>query len=61
MQWSDLTEEKKKNELSKTEFRFIKAMIIIRGGNYFLPFAWPSTSALHCSKRRQNLRSPLQA
>jgi hypothetical protein len=35
MQWSALTEEKQKNELAQTEFRFIKTMIIItRSGNY---------------------------
>jgi hypothetical protein len=28
MQWSGLTEEKKKNQLAQTEFRFIKTMII---------------------------------
>ena len=31
--WSVLTEEKQKNQLAQTEFRFIKTMII-RGGNY---------------------------
>ena len=32
MQWSHLTEEKKRNELVQTEFRFIKTIImIIRG------------------------------
>jgi hypothetical protein len=45
-----LTEGKQKNELAQTQFRFIKTMIIIRGGNYMLFFA--SISALHCSKRR---------
>ncbi len=40
MQWSELTEEKKKNELAnKKKFRFIKTIIIIRGGNYYLSFA----------------------
>ena len=35
MQWSVLTEEKQTNELAnKTEFRFIKTIIMIRGGNY---------------------------
>ena len=28
MQWSALTEEKKKNEFSQTEFRFIKTIIM---------------------------------
>ena len=51
MQWSVLTEEKQLNQLAQTEFRFIKIIIIIiRGGNYLLSFAF--TSALHCSKRR---------
>ena len=57
MQWSALTEEKKKNELAQTEFRFIKNQI--RGGNYPLFFA--SISALHCSKRRATSRRPLAA
>ncbi len=30
MQWSVLTEEKQKNQLAQTEFRFIKTIIIIR-------------------------------
>jgi hypothetical protein len=59
MHWSVFTEEKRKNELARTEFRFIKATIIIRGGNHLLSFA--STSALHCSKRRQISRWPLMA
>ena len=58
-QWSPLTEQKQKNELAQKEFRFIKTMIIIRGGNYLLLFA--SISALHCSKRRQTSRWPLRA
>ena len=57
MQWSDLTEGKQKNELAKKEFRFIKTIIIIKGGgNYLHSFA--SISALHCSKRRQISRLP---
>ena len=57
MQWSLLPEEKQKNELAQTEFRFIKTIIvIIRGGNY-LPF-FASISALHCSKRRVTSRWP---
>ena len=57
MQWSVLTEEKQKNELAQSEFRFIKTIIvIIRGGNYLSFFA--SISALHCSKRRQISRWP---
>ena len=34
MQWSVLTEEKQKDQLAQTEFRFIKTIIIIiiRGG-----------------------------
>jgi hypothetical protein len=31
-QWSPLTEEKHKNQLAHTEFRFIKTIIIIKGG-----------------------------
>ncbi len=58
MQWSELTEGKQTNELAQKEFRFIKTMIM-RGGNYLLAFA--SISALHCSKRRQTSRWPLQA
>ena len=34
MQWSALTEQKQKNHLSQTEFRFIKTIFIIRNGNY---------------------------
>ena len=30
MQWSVLTEEKKKNQLAQTEFRFIKTIIIMK-------------------------------
>ena len=56
MQWSSSTAEKQKNQLAQTEFRFIKTIIIIRGGNYMLFFAF--TSALHCSKRRQTSRWP---
>ena len=51
MQWSPLTEDEQKNELAHTEFRFIKTMIIISGGNYLSSFA--STSALHCSKKKR--------
>ena len=58
MQWSPLTEEKQKNELARTEFRFVKTiiiiMIIIRGGNY--PTSFASISALQCSKRRVTSR-----
>ena len=36
MQWSDLPEEKQKNQLAQTEFRFIKTIITIRGGDYLL-------------------------
>jgi hypothetical protein len=59
MQWSLLTEEKQKNQLALTEVRFIKTITITRGGNYPLSFA--STSALHCSKRRQTSRWPFMA
>jgi hypothetical protein len=60
MQWSPLTEEKQKNQLAQTEFRFIKTIIIIkRRGNYLQSFA--SISALHCSKRRQTSRRPNRA
>ena len=31
MQWSQSTEEKQKNELAQTEFRFIKTINVIRG------------------------------
>ena len=58
MQWSPLTEEKQKNQLARTKFRFIKTTII-RGGNY--PSSFASTSALHCSKRRQTSRWPSSA
>ncbi len=52
MQWSSLTEEKQKNQLAQTEFRFIKTITMItRWGNY--PWSFAFTSALHCSKRRQ--------
>ncbi len=54
MQWSALTEEKKKNQLAQTEFRFIKTITIIRSGNYVSSFA--SISALHSSKRRATSR-----
>jgi hypothetical protein len=57
MQWSVLTEEKKKNQLAQTEFRFVKNQI--RGGNY--PQSFASISALHCSKRRATSRWPFQA
>jgi hypothetical protein len=30
MQWSVLTEEKQKNQLAQTEFRFIKTIITLR-------------------------------
>jgi hypothetical protein len=59
MQWGVLTEGKQKNELAQKEFRFIKTIIKIRGGNYPLSFA--SISALHCSKRRQTSRWPSRA
>ena len=59
MQWSALTEEKQKNQLAQTELHFTNTIIIIRGGNYSVFFA--STSALHCSKRRQTSRWPLEA
>ena len=36
MQWSGLTEGKQKNELAQKEFRFIKTIIIIRGGQLLL-------------------------
>ncbi len=54
MKWSVLTEEKQKNQLAQTEFRFVKNQI--RGGNYMLSFA--SISALHSSKRRATSRWP---
>ena len=54
-QWGLLTEGKRKNELAnKTEVRFEKTTIIIRGGNYSLSFA--SISALHSTKRRVTSR-----
>jgi dipeptide/tripeptide permease len=61
MQWSAMTEEKQKDELAQKEFRFIKTItiIIISGGYYLSSFA--STSALHCSKRRQTSRWPKRA
>jgi hypothetical protein len=59
MQWSLLPEGKQKIELARTQFRFIKTIIIIRGGNYQMSFA--SISALHCSKRRQSSRWPSEA
>ncbi len=34
MQCSELTEGKQKDELAQIEFRFIKTIIIIGGGNY---------------------------
>ncbi len=49
MQRGPLTEEKQKNELAKTEFRFIRPIMIIGGGNYFRSFA--SVSALHMTLR----------
>jgi hypothetical protein len=58
-QWGQSTEGKQKNELAQKEFRFIKIITIIRGGNYTLHFA--SISALHCSNRRQISRWPLSA
>ncbi len=54
MQWGPLTGGKQKNELAQKEFRFIKTIIIIKGGNYYWSFA--SISALHCSKRRVTSR-----
>ena len=51
MQWGPFTEGNQNNKLTETEFRFIKTIIIIRGGNYTTFSA--SVSALHCSKRRQ--------
>jgi hypothetical protein len=59
MQRSGFTEEKQKNQLAQTEFRFLKTTIIKRKGNYTLFFA--SISALHCSKRRQTSSWPLVA
>ena len=37
MQWSALTEEKQKNELAQTEFRFIKTINIIMGAITYRP------------------------
>ena len=34
MQWGVFTEGNQKNELAQTEFRFIKTIIVIKGGNY---------------------------
>ena len=34
MQWSALTEGKQKSQLAQTEFRSIKTIIVISGGNY---------------------------
>ena len=34
IQWSALTEGKQKNELAQKEFRFIKTIILMKGGNY---------------------------
>ena len=59
MQWGPLTEGNQKNELAQTEFRFIKTITIIKGGNYSSSFA--SVSALHCSKRRITSRWPFSA
>jgi hypothetical protein len=60
MQWSVLTEEKQKSQLSLPEFRFIKTIYNnVRGGNYMTFLA--CTSALHCSKRRATSRWPLKA
>jgi hypothetical protein len=33
MQWSALTEEKKKNQLAQKEFRFVKTITMISGGH----------------------------
>ena len=36
MQWSVSTEEKQKNDIAnKIYFRFIKTILVIRGGNYY--------------------------
>jgi hypothetical protein len=59
MQRSVLPEEKHKNSVAQTEARFIKTIMIRGGCNYLQSFA--STSALHCSKRRQISRWPLKA
>ena len=34
MQWSVMAEGKQKNQLAQKEFRFVKTITIIRGGNY---------------------------
>ncbi len=60
VQWSLLTEGKQKNELAQTVLRFIKTIIIIRGGNYLF-WLFASISALHCSKRRQISRWRMEA
>jgi hypothetical protein len=44
VQWSAFTEGKQKNQFAQTEFRFIKTVVITRGGNYSQSFA--SISAL---------------
>jgi hypothetical protein len=54
MQWSALTEGKQKNELAQKEVRFIKTIIIKKGGNYLLSFA--SISAL---QKTANFKSTL--
>jgi hypothetical protein len=59
MQWSLLTEGKQNNQLAQTEVLLIKTITIIGGGNYSQHFA--STTALHCSKRRQISRLPQRA
>jgi hypothetical protein len=59
MQWSLLPEEKQKNKLAQTEFRLMKTIITMRGGNY--PMSFASISALHCSKKRQTSRQPWRA
>ncbi len=56
VQWSALTEEKQKNQLAQTEFRFIKTIIIIKGGNYLMVLA--ATSAFDSTKRREISRWP---
>jgi hypothetical protein len=57
--WTEETEGKQTNELAQKEFRFIKTIMIIRGGNY--PVSFASISALHCSKRRATSRWPYKA
>jgi hypothetical protein len=59
MQWCASTEEKLKNQHAQTESLQNKNNNNKGGGNYLLVFA--STSALHCSKRRQISRWPLEA